>query len=87
MVLLNGREVEAHEVWVCACSGGHFEIGEDGSSDPKCWRKGGEYRTVLVDAATGDEIAHEFDSWEVERLVRDHGWRDMGEGFLARPAA
>jgi hypothetical protein len=49
--------------------------------------KGGEYQTVLVDSTTGDEIAHEFDSGEVERLVRDCVWQDMGEGFLARPAA
>jgi len=82
VILLNGREFEAREVWACACSGGC-----GGEFSPRCAVKGGEYQTVLVDSTTGDEIAHEFDSGEVERLVRDWGWQDMGEGFLARPAA
>lgn len=80
MVTLNGREVVAREVWRCACSGGC-----GGEFSPRCAGKGGKHRTVLVDRLTGEEVAYEFDSWEADRLVRDWGWRDLGEGFLARP--
>lgn len=82
MITLNGREVEAREVWVCACSG--FCGGE---FHPRCAGKGGEYATVLVDATTGAEVAQEFDAWERPGLVREWGWRDLGGGFLARPGA
>lgn len=85
MITLNGTEVEFGQEWVCACSGGHWEVGEDGSMDPKCLRKGGEYRTVVRNAQTGEDMGYEFDLDEAERLVRDWGWTDLGEGLLLKP--
>ena len=82
-VTMNGREIAVREVWVCACSGGHFEVGEDGSADAKCARKGGGWESQVVDAVTGAVVAVEMDADTVARMA-EWGWRDVGGGFAVR---
>ena len=85
--MLNGREFHTRTYWVCACSGGHFETNPptSGEDDPKCIRKGGEWRTALVDPATGDDVGVWMEPYEAESLVEHWNWQPMGDDLYLRP--
>jgi hypothetical protein len=81
-VTLNDQEFKVREVWACACSGAC-----GGEWDPRCERKGGEYVTEL--SVGGVPVGCHLAPWdpEADRLVSEHGWRDLGDGLLLRPGA